>query len=85
MLKKILLFIGLFASIIISFSNLSAENLILKPLKKPSLSVEEITKKISKNILKPIKKPIKSKIINRFIFCFFCNSKRCAPLTFFHF
>ena len=47
MLKKILLFIGLFASIIISFSNLSAENLILKPLKKPSLSEEEIKKKIS--------------------------------------
>ena len=63
MLKKILLFIGLFASIIISFSNLSAENLILKPLKKPSLSEEEIKKKISKNILKPIKKPVKSKNI----------------------
>ena len=63
MLKKILLFIGLFTSIIINFSNLSAENLILKPLKKPSLSIEEITKKISKNILKPIKKPKESKNI----------------------
>ena len=63
MLKKILLFIGLFTSIIINIDNLSAENLILKPLKKPSLSKEEITKKISKNILKPIKKPIKFKDI----------------------
>jgi soluble lytic murein transglycosylase len=63
MLKKILLFIGLFISIFANYNNLLAQNLTLIPLKKPSLTSEEITKKISKNILKPIKKPTKTKDI----------------------
>jgi soluble lytic murein transglycosylase len=61
MLKKLLLFIGLLGSIILSFNNLSAETKSLIPLKKPILSSEEFNKKISKNILKPLKKPNKIK------------------------
>ena len=63
MLKKLLLFIGLLGSIILSFNNLSAETKSLIPLKKPILSSEEFNKKISKNILKPLKKPNKIKKI----------------------
>ena len=43
----------------INFTNLYADNLQILPLKKPSLSSEEIIKKISKNIILPIKKPSK--------------------------
>jgi len=60
MLKK-LLFISLVISIIVNINNLSAETAILIPLKKPSLTDEEIVKKLTQNILVPIKKPKKLK------------------------
>ena len=62
MLKK-LLFISLVMSIIVNVNNLSAETSILVPLKKPSLTDEEIVKKLTQNILVPIKKPKKIKEI----------------------
>jgi soluble lytic murein transglycosylase len=62
MLKK-LLFISLVISIIVNINNLSAETAILIPLKKPSLTDEEIAKKLTQNILIPIKKPKKIKEI----------------------
>ena len=62
MLKK-LLFISLVISIIVNINNLSAETTILVPLKKPSLTDEEIVKKLIQNILVPIKKPKKIKEI----------------------
>ena len=62
MLKK-LLFINLVISIIVNINNLSAETSILIPLKKPSLTDEEIVKKLTQNILIPIKKPNKIKEI----------------------
>ena len=46
MLKK-LLFISLIISIIVNINNLSAETSILIPLKKPTLTDEEIVKKIT--------------------------------------
>jgi soluble lytic murein transglycosylase len=58
MLKK-LLFISLVISIMVNINNLSAETAILIPLKKPSLTDEEIVKKLTQNILIPIKKPKK--------------------------
>ncbi len=60
MLKK-LLFISFIISVIVNINNLSAEISILIPLKKPSLTDEEILKKLSQNILIPIKKPKKIK------------------------
>jgi soluble lytic murein transglycosylase len=62
MLKK-LLFISLVISIMVNINNLSAETSIVIPLKKPSLTDEEIVKKITQNILIPIKKPKKIKEI----------------------
>ena len=62
MLKK-LLFISLVISIIVNINNLLAETSILIPLKKPSLTDEEIVKKLTQNILIPIKKPKKIKEI----------------------
>jgi soluble lytic murein transglycosylase len=62
MLKK-LLFISLVISIMVNINNLSAETAILIPLKKPSLTDEEIVKKLTQNILIPIKKPKKIKEI----------------------
>ena len=59
MLKN-LLFIGLIISFLLNFNNLSAETSVLIPLKKPTLTNEEIANKLSKNILKPIKKPKKN-------------------------
>ena len=59
MIKK-LLFISLVISIIVNINNLSAETTILVPLKKPSLTDEEIVKKLTQNILLPIKKPKKN-------------------------
>ena len=47
MLKK-LLFISLVISIMVNINNLSAETAILIPLKKPSLTDEEIVKKLKK-------------------------------------
>ena len=62
MLKK-LLFVSLVISIIVNINNLLAETTILIPLKKPSLTDEEIVKKLTQNILIPIKKPKKIKEI----------------------
>ena len=62
MIKK-LLFIGLVILIITNVNNLSAETSVLIPLKKPSLTNEEIVKRLTQNILKPIKKPKKIKEI----------------------
>ena len=52
MLKK-LLFLGLLILISIDFNDVSAETGLTIPIKKPSLSDDEIKVKISKNILKP--------------------------------
>ena len=59
-MHKILLFTGLLISILINFNHISAETNVIIPLKKPTLTYEEIIIKISKNILKPIKKPNKT-------------------------
>ena len=64
MLKNLLLFTGLLASILLNFNNLSADTISLVPQKKPTLTNEEFNKKISKNILKPIKKPKKTNKIS---------------------
>ena len=63
MYKNLLLFVGLINLILINFNNLSAETISLIPLKKPTLTSDEINKKLSKNILKPLKKPKKNKEI----------------------
>jgi soluble lytic murein transglycosylase len=63
MLKNLLLFVGLFISILFNFNDLSAVTKNLIPLKKPVLSSDEFDKKLSKNALKPLKKPIKTKKI----------------------
>jgi soluble lytic murein transglycosylase len=62
MLKN-LLFIGLSISFLLNFNNLSAETSVLIPLKKPTLTNEEIANKLSRNILIPIKKPKKNNYI----------------------
>ena len=62
MLKKIL-FLSLIISITVNFNYVSAETGLIIPLKKPSLSDNEIKDKISKNILKPPKKPKKTESI----------------------
>ena len=60
MLKNLLLFIGLLVSLSIIQFNVSADVISSVPIKKPTLTVEELDKKISKNILKPLKKPKKN-------------------------
>ena len=62
MLKK-LLFLCLLILISINVNYVSAETALIIPLKKPSLSDNEIKDKISKNILKPPKKPKKTESI----------------------
>ena len=62
MLKK-LLFLSLLISISVNFNYVSSETGLIIPLKKPSLSDNEIKDKISKNILKPPKKPKKTESI----------------------
>ena len=62
MLKK-LLFLGLLILISVNFNYFLAETTLIIPLKKPSLSDNEIKHKISKNILKPLKKPKKTESI----------------------
>ena len=62
MLKK-LLFLNLLILISVNFNYVSAETALIIPLKKPSLSYNEIKDKISKNILKPLRKPKKTEII----------------------
>ncbi len=42
MQKKILLFIGILAILLININNLLAENISIIPLKKPNLTLEEI-------------------------------------------
>ena len=59
-MHKKLLFIGLIISFLLNSNKLSAETSVLIPLKKPTLTIEEIANKLSKNILKPIKKPKKN-------------------------
>ncbi len=59
-MQKKLLFITLIISILIKINISYAETSVLIPLKKPTLSNEEIAKKLSKNILKPLKKPKKN-------------------------
>ena len=54
MFKNFLLFIGLLISTGIMQSNVSADVISSIPLKKPTLTFEELDKKISKNILKPL-------------------------------
>ena len=61
MLKNLLLFIGLLVSFSVIQNNVLADVISSIPLKKPSLTTEELDKKISKNILKPLKKPKKNK------------------------
>ncbi|MDC1137400.1 lytic transglycosylase domain-containing protein [Candidatus Pelagibacter sp.] len=58
MLKK-LLFISSLILFSINFNYVFAETNLIIPVKKPSLTDEEIKVKISKNILKPLKKPKK--------------------------
>ena len=59
MFKNLLLFIGLLVSFSVIQNNVLADVISSIPLKKPSLTTEELDKKISKNILKPLKKPKK--------------------------
>ncbi|MDB4594664.1 lytic transglycosylase domain-containing protein [Candidatus Pelagibacter sp.] len=61
MLKK-LLFISSLLLFSINFNYVFAETNLTIPVKKPSLTDEEIKVKISKNILKPLKKPKKIEI-----------------------
>ncbi|MDA9931490.1 lytic transglycosylase domain-containing protein [Candidatus Pelagibacter sp.] len=61
MLKK-LLFISSLILFSINFNYVFAETNFIIPVKKPSLTDEEIKVKISKNILKPLKKPKKIEI-----------------------
>ena len=61
MLKK-LLFISSMILFSINFNYVFAETNLIIPVKKPSLTDEEIKVKISKNILKPLKKPKKIEI-----------------------
>ena len=62
-MHKKLLLIGLMISFLLNSNNLSAETSVLIPLKKPTLTNEELANKLSKNILKPIKKPKKIMIL----------------------
>ena len=61
MFKNLLLFIGLLVSFSVIQNKVLADVISSIPLKKPSLTIEELDKKISKNILKPLKKPKKNK------------------------
>ncbi len=62
-MHKKLLFIGLIISFLLNSNNLSAETSVLIPLKKPTLTNQQLVNKLSKNILKPIKKPKKIMIL----------------------
>ncbi len=53
MLKYLLLFIGLLLSLTLNQNNVSAQIISSIPLKKPTLTTEELDKKISNNVLKP--------------------------------
>ena len=58
MLKK-KLFLGLIILIVVNFNYVSAETLLIIPLKKPSQTKEETQKKLLIDVLKPLPKPIK--------------------------
>jgi len=62
-MSKKLFFLTLLMSFSVNFNYVLAETGLIIPLKKPSLSDNEIKDRISKNILKPIKKPKKTKNI----------------------
>jgi soluble lytic murein transglycosylase len=62
-MSKKLFFLTLIMSFSVNFNYVLAETGLIIPLKKPSLSDNEIKDRISKNILKPIKKPKKTKNI----------------------
>ena len=55
MCKKLLLFLIINTLTILNHS--VAQDLLIIPLKKPSLTLEEVEQKISLNIIKPLKKP----------------------------
>ena len=60
MLKKLLFIIGLIIFMGINLNHLFADEKIIIPLKKPTLSVEETKKIIFINILRPLPKPKKN-------------------------
>jgi len=62
-MSKKLFFLTLLMSFSVNFNYVLAETGLIIPLKKPSLSDNEIKDKISKNILKPPKKPKKTESI----------------------
>ena len=72
MLKK-LLFISSLILFSINFNYVFAETNLIIPVKKPSLTDEEIKVKISKNILKPLKKPVLSYFFGKMRFPFLDN------------
>ena len=63
MSRNLLLFIGLLISFTITQNIISAETISSIPLKKPTLTSEELDKKLSNNVLKPLKKPKKTENI----------------------
>ena len=65
MCKKLLLFLIINTLTILNHS--VAQDLSIIPLKKPSLTLEEVEQKISLNIIKPLKKPSKIKIEKKII------------------
>mgnify|MGYP005994924223 FL=1 len=65
MCKKLLLFLIIITLTILNHS--VAQDLSIIPLKKPSLTIEEVEQKISLNIIKPLKKPSKIKIEKKII------------------
>jgi len=65
MFKKLLLFLIINALTILNHS--AAQDLSIIPLKKPSLTLDEVEQKISLNIIKPLKKPSKIKIEKKII------------------
>jgi len=65
MCKKLLLFLIINTLTILNHS--AAQDLSIIPLKKPSLTLDEIEQKISLNIIKPLKKPSKIKIEEKII------------------
>ena len=62
MLKKLIIFTSIITLLFSNSNYLLADNATIIPLKKPTLSDNEIKKKISINILKPLKKPKKKEI-----------------------
>ena len=61
MFKKLIFLISFFVLFLFHVNEIHAEEKNLIPLKKPTLTVDELDKKISINILKPLPKPTKKK------------------------